>query len=57
MKMQENLLEDRKHRKGLEKVRKSGSALTTLRGEELPALNTTSSGPEDNFVLDYGNAI
>ena len=55
--MQENLLGDRKHRKGSEKVRKSGSALTTLRGEEPLALNITSSGPGDNFVLDRGNAI
>lgn len=55
--MQENLLGDRTHRKGSEKVRKSGSALTTLRGEEPLALNITSSGPGDNFVLDHGNAI
>lgn len=54
--MQEDLLEDRKNRKGLDKVRKSGSARTTLRGEEPPALNNTSSGPGDNFVLDHGNA-
>ena len=56
MKLQEDLLEDRKNRKGLDKVRKSGSARTTLRGEEPPALNNTSSGPGDNFVLDHGNA-
>ena len=38
-------------------VRKSGSALTSLKVEEPPALNNISSGPRDNIVLDLESAI